>query len=152
MAQAARWMRLHIAGDSLAAASAGLAAQQPAGASPILLWLAAASERAFALIAPLRLAPGRARRWAAWGAMPAVAACRELGVAAYLEGGSIWLHGVRVARVTASTVGACAVIEASFPAGLAGEPGLEAVFRQRIEAQHGWQFDTAWTAHPAAQR
>jgi hypothetical protein len=152
MAQAARWMRLHIAGDALAAASADLAAAQPAGASPILLWLAAASERAFALIAPLRLAPGRAWRWAAWGATPAIAACRQLGVAAYLEDGSIWLHGRRVARVTASPVGGCAVIEGGFPAGLAAEPGLEAVFRQRIEAQHGWQFDTAWPACPAAQR
>jgi hypothetical protein len=152
MAQAARWMRLHIAGDSLAAASAGLAAAQPAGASPILLWLAAASERAFALIAPLRLAPGRAWRWAAWGAAPAIAACRQLGVAAYLDDGAIWLHGQRVSRVTATPVGACAVIEGGFPARLAAEPGLEAVFRERIVAQHGWQFDTAWPAHPATRR
>jgi hypothetical protein len=36
------------------------------------------------------------------------------------------------------------VIEGSFPAPLAAEPGLEAAFRERIEAQHGWQFDTAW--------
>lgn len=152
MALAARWMRLHIAGDALAAASADLAAEQAAGASPILLWLTAASECAFALIAPRRLAPGRALRWAPWGAMPAIAACRQLGVAAYLEDGSIWLHGRRVARVRAAPVGACAVIEGGFPAGLATEPGLEAVFRQRIEAQHGWQFDTAWPAHPSARR
>jgi hypothetical protein len=152
MAQAARWMRLHIGGDALAAASAGLAAAQPAGASPILLWLSAAGERAFALIAPRRLAPGRAWRWAAWGAMPAIAACRQLGVAAYLEDGSICLHGRRVARVTAAPVGACAVIEGGFPEPLAAAPRLEAVFRERIEAQHGWQFDTAWPAHPATQR
>jgi len=152
MAQAARWMRLHIAGDALASASAGLAAQQPAGASPILLWLAAAGERAFALIAPLRLAPGRVRRWAAWGAMPAVAACRQLGVAAYLEDGAICLHGNRVSRVASSLVGACAVIEGVFPARVAGEPGLEAVFRERLEAQHGWQFETAWPAQAAARR
>jgi hypothetical protein len=152
MAQAARWMRVHIAGDALAAASVDLAAAQPAGASPILLWLAAASERAFALIAPLRLAPGRAWRWAAWGAAPAIAACRQLGFAAYLDDGAIWLHGHRVARVTAVPVGACAVIEGGFPARLAAQPHLEAVFRERIEAQHGWQFDTAWPAHPATQR
>lgn len=152
MAQAARWMRLHIAGDALAEASAGLAAAQPAGASPILVWLAAARERAFALITPLRLAPGRARRWAAWGAMPAIAACRQLGVAAYLEDGAIWLHGRRVARVTAAPVGGCAVIGGGFPAPLADEPGLEAVFRERLEAQHGWQFDTAWADHPATRR
>jgi hypothetical protein len=150
MAQAARWMRVHIAGDALAAASAGLAAAQAPGASPILLWLAAAGERAFALIAPLRLAPGRARRWAAWGAMPAVAACRQLGVAAYLEGDAIWLHGRRVSHVTTSPVGGCAVIGSGFPAGLAAESGLEAVFRERLEAQHGWQFDNAWSAQPAA--
>lgn len=152
MAQAARWMRLHIAGEALAAASAGLAKQQPAGASPLLLWLAAAGERAFALIAPLHFAPGRVRRWAAWGAMPAVAACRQLGVAAYLEDGAIWLHGRRMSRVTASPVGACALIEGMFPAHLAGEPSLEAVFRERLEAQHGWQFDTAWPACAAARR
>lgn len=145
-------MRLHIAGGALPAASAGLAAAQPAGASPILLWLGAASERAFALIAPLRLAPGRAWRWSAWGVMPAIAACRQLGVPAYLEEEWIWLHGRRVSRVSAAPVGACAVIEGGFPARLADEPGLEAVFRQRIEAQHGWQFDTAWPAHGSAPR
>jgi hypothetical protein len=152
MAQTARWMRLHIAGGALPAASAGLAAAQPAGAAPILLWLGAASERAFALIAPLRLAPGRAWRWAAWGVMPAIAACRQFGVPAYLEEEWIWLHGRRVSRVSAAPVGACAVIEGGFPARLAEEPGLEAVFRQRIEAQHGWQFDTAWPAYGEAPR
>lgn len=151
MAQAARWMRLHIAGDALPAASAGLAAAQPAGASPILLWLGAAGECAFALIAPLRLVPGRAWRWAAWGAMPAIAACRQFGLPAYLEDGSIWLHGRRASRVTAAPVGACAVIEGGFPSRLADEPGLEEVFRRRIEAQHGWQFDTSWPASPPAQ-
>jgi hypothetical protein len=35
---------------------------------------------------------------------------------------------------------------------LADEPGLEEVFRRRIEAQHGWQFDTSWPAHHAALR
>jgi hypothetical protein len=98
MAQAARWMRLHIAGDALPAASAVLAAAQPVGACPILLWLGAAGELAFALIAPLRLAPGRAWRWAAWGAMPAIAACRQFGLPAYLEDGSIWLRPARIAR------------------------------------------------------
>lgn len=99
---------------------------------------------AFALIAPQRLAPGRARRWAAWGAMPAVATCRQYGLPAYLQDAAIWLHGKEVANVSAGLVGECAVIEASFPQHLAAAPGLEAAFRARIEAQHGWRFDTAW--------
>jgi len=140
MAQAARWMRI-AKGSALPAA---LAAAQGAAADPILLWLRAAGESAFALIAPQRLAPGRAWRWLAWGAMPAVATCRRFGLPAYLEGEAIWLHGRRVAYLSAARVGECAVIEGSFPAPLAAQPGLEAAFRERIEAQHGWQFDTAW--------
>ncbi len=126
------------------ATAAALAAAQPAAADPILVWLRAAGESAFALIAPQRLAPGRARRWLAWGAMPAIATCRRFGLPAYLEGEAIWLHGRSVARLSAARVGECALIEGCFPASLAAEPGLEAAFRERIEAQHGWQFDTAW--------
>jgi hypothetical protein len=140
MAQAARWMRI-AKGSALPAA---LAAAQGAAADPILLWLRAAGECAFALIAPQRLAPGRAWRWLAWGAMPAIATCRRFGLPAYLEGEAIWLHGRRVSCLSAARVGEGAVIEGSFPAPLAAEPGLEAAFRERIEAQHGWQFDTAW--------
>ena len=58
--------------------------------------------------------------------MPAVATCRQFGLPAYLQDAAIWLHGKEVANVSAALVGECAVIEA------------------RIEAQHGWQFDTAW--------
>jgi len=46
---------------------------------------------------------------------------------------------------------AFALIEGAFPAPLAEEPGLEAAFRERIEAQHGWQFDTAWPTGPEAR-
>ncbi len=123
---------------------AALAAAQQAAADPILLWLRAAGESTFALIAPQRLAPGRVWRWLAWGAMPAIATCRRFGLPAYLEGEAIWLHGRSVARLSAARVGACALIEGSFPPPIAAEPGLEAAFRERIEAQHGWQFDTAW--------
>jgi len=145
MAQAARWMRLRIAqAESGSAACARLAAAQCAAADPILLWLRDAGRSAFALIAPRRLAPGRAWRWLAWGAMPAIAACRHFGVPAYLEGEAIWLHGQRVAGLSAASVGECAVIEGAFPDRLAGQPGLEDVFRERLEAQHGWRFDTAW--------
>jgi hypothetical protein len=151
MAQAARWMRLRIAEDETrSAACARLAAAQGALADPILVWLRNAC--AFALIAPRRLAPGRAWRWPAWGAMPAVAACRHFGLPAYLEGEAIWLHGSRAAGVSAACVGECAVIEGAFPARLAAEPELEAVFRSRLEAQHGWRFDTAWPSGGESRR
>jgi len=139
-------MRMQLADG--AANPAALAAAQQAAADPILLWLRAAGESAFALIAPQRLAPGRVWRWLAWGAMPAIATCRRFGLPAYLEGEAIWLHGRSVARLSAAQVGACALIEGSFPPPIAAEPGLEAMFRERIEAQHGWRFDTAW---PTAQ-
>jgi hypothetical protein len=147
MAQTARWMR--IAKGS--AQPSALAAAQAAAADPILLWLREAGECAFALIAPLRLAPGRTWRWLAWGSMPAIATCRRFGLPAYLEGGAIWLHGRRAAGLSAARVGECALIEGAFPAPLAEEPGLEAAFRERIEAQHGWQFDTAWPTGPEAR-
>lgn len=138
-------MRARIVGERpVPSASAELAAAQGAAAEPIVLWMRGDCESAFALIAPQRLAPGRARRWAAWGAMPAVATCRQFGLPAYLQDAAIWLHGRAVASVSAMLVGECAVIEGSFPQRLAAAPGLEAVFRARIEAQHGWQFDTAW--------
>ena len=144
-------VRLAANGDT-AALCAALAAAQPAAADPLLLGLRSSGACAFALIAPLRLAPGRAWRWLAWGAMPAVAACRVFGLPAYLEGEAIWLHGRRAAGLRAAHMGQCAVIEGGFPAPLAAEPGLETAFRQRIEAQHGWCFDTAWPSGGEARR
>ena len=79
--------------------------------------------------------------------MPAIATCRQFGLPAYLEDAAIWLHGKVVARVSAGRVGECALVEASFPQPLAAVPGLEQAFRARIEAQHGWRFDTAWRTH-----
>lgn len=153
MAQAARWMRMQIGEDDASSpACARLAAQQGVKADPILVWLRSAGACAFALIAPRRLAPGRAWRWPAWGAMPAVAACRHFGLPAYLDGEAIWLHGSRAAPVSASRIGECALIEGAFPARLAGEPELEAVFRARLEAQHGWRFDTAWPSGGESRR
>jgi hypothetical protein len=153
MAQAARWMRMRLAADGESAAlCAGLAAAQPAAADPVLLWLRSTGACAFALIAPRRLAPGRAWRWLAWGAMPAVATCRRFGLPAYLEGEAIWLHGRRAAGLRAAHLGECAVIEGAFPAPLAAEPGLEAAFRERIEAQHGWRFETAWPSGGEVRR
>lgn len=144
-------MPLAVDGET-AALCAGLAAAQPAAADPLLVWLRSSSASAFALIAPLRLAPGRAWRWLAWGAMPAIATCRMFGLPAYLEGGAIWLHGRRVADLRAAHLGQCAVIEGAFPAPLAAQPGLESAFRERIEAQHGWRFDTAWPSGGEARR
>lgn len=153
MAQIARWMRMRLARNHDGqGVCAGLAAAQPAAADPILVWLREAGACAFALIAPMRLAPGRAWRWAAWGAMPAVATCRRYGLPAYLEGDAIWLHGKRVAPLSVARVGECALIEGAFPPRLAGEPELETTFRERVEAQHGWRFETAWPSGGEARR
>jgi hypothetical protein len=153
MAQAARWMRMRLAADGeTAMLCAELAAAQTAGADPLLLWLRSSGACAFALVAPLRLAPGKAWRWLAWGAMPAVATCRMFGQPAYLDGEAIWLHGRRAAGLRATHKGQCAVIEGEFPAPLNAEPGLESAFRERIEAQHGWRFDTAWPSGGEARR
>jgi len=131
---------------------AAFAMAQAAAAKPVLLWLRLQDACAFALIAPVRLAPGRAWRWLAWGAMPAVATCRHFGLPAYLEGEAIWLHGRRAAGLRAAHIGQCAVIEGAFPAPIAAEPGLESAFRERVEAQHGWRFDTAWPEGGEARR
>jgi hypothetical protein len=153
MAQAARWMRMQIAREEApSAACARLAEAQDASADPILLWLREAGRCAFALIAPRRLAPGRAWRWPAWGAMPAIAACRHFGVPAYLEAEGIWVHGRCVAALSATRIGECAVVEGGFPDRLAEQAALEEVFRARLEAQHGWQFDTAWPSGGEARR
>jgi hypothetical protein len=146
-------MRMRLGADGeTPALCAALAMAQAAAAKPLLLWLRVQDACAFALIAPRRLAPGRSRRWLAWGAMPAVATCRMFGLPAYLEGEAIWLHGRREADLRAAHMGECAVIEGAFPVRLAGEPGLEAAFRGRIEAQHGWRFDTAWPSGGEARR
>jgi hypothetical protein len=146
-------MRMHLAADGGGAALyAGLAVAQAGAPEPLLVWLPSSIANAFALIAPRRLAPGKAWRWLAWGAMPAVAACRKFGLPAYLEGEAIWLHGQRAASVRAAPMGECAVVEGGFPARLAAEPGLESVFRERIEAQHGWRFETAWPSGGEARR
>lgn len=145
MAQTARWMRMRfVTGAERQAACARLAAAQSVAADPIVVWLRMAERCAFALIAPQRLAPGRVWRWPAWGGMPAVAACRLFGLPAYLEHDAIWLHGHRVAEVCAARIGECALVEGEFPRPLAAEPRLEETFRERVEAQHGWRFETAW--------
>lgn len=161
MTIAARWIRLGTAEPrALLATIAGLALAQGPRAAPVLLWARAAAgvasdlvvadagSFAFALIAPERFAPGRQVRRAAWVLAPAIAAYRQLGVRAYSDGAELCLNGARIARASVATVGDCVVASGSFLAGIPGagfeEKVLEAVFRARLEAQLGWQFDTAW--------
>jgi hypothetical protein len=142
---AARWIRRgRIEPHELQAACRGLAAAQPRGAAPIVLWGSSAKRFAFAFVAPGKFAPGRASRWAAWALAPAVAALRRLGVPACLEGGEIWLHGRRIAASEVARIGECAVAACGLPARLAAGRALEEELRARIEAQHGWQFDHSW--------
>jgi len=90
---------------------------------------------------PLKYAPGRARRWRSWGLSPLIAALRQAGLRAYLEGDGVWASGRRIASSEAWTSGACAVVTACFAA--PSGQFLERV-RERIESQHGWQFDHCW--------
>ena len=65
---------------------------------------------------------------------------------AYIEGEALWLHGRKIADGSAGAVGECALVSSSLPAlRLAIAPReLEQALRLRLEAQHGWQFDTSW--------
>lgn len=167
MAIVARWIRQGTAEpQALLAAIAGLALAQSPRAAPILLWARAASavdgewlrvdegQLAFALIAPARFAPGRASRWAAWAMAPAIATYRQLGVRAYADGNDLRLNGRRIGRAASAPIGDCAIASGGFLPGIPGagfeERVIEATFRMRLEAQHGWQFDTSWTS--AAER
>jgi hypothetical protein len=151
----ARWIRMRgglggIEPLDFDAAWARLAVAQTRHASPILLWGESDAHYPFALIAPLRVAPGRRVRWLSWGLAPAVAAYRQFGVPAYLDEGDIWLHGQRIAESAVKTLGECVVLTSSFlmqfPEKCVATPSaaLEQAFRQRLEAQHGWQFEHSW--------
>jgi hypothetical protein len=150
----ARWIRLGAIGQAdFDAACASIAAAQSRSAAPVLLWGAQvpsdAARYPFALIAPLKFAPGRRRRWLAWGLAAAVAAYRQFGVPAYL-GDELCLHGRAIAQSRALELGECALIASSFlmrfPGSCVATPSfeLEHAFRLRLEAQHGWQFDHSW--------
>jgi hypothetical protein len=152
MTTAARWIRLGPNGHaSLRAASAGFARVQCVRAAPAVIWARHDKDIfSFALVAPLRLAPGRRWRWRAWALAPSIATYRQFGERAYLDGGDLWLGGRRIAESEAAAIGDCAVISSSFLARLprahAGwtERNVEDAFRGRIEAQHGWQFENCW--------
>jgi hypothetical protein len=147
----ARWIRLGaIESQEFEPLYTGLADVQAASAAPALLWAQSEAEYLFALVAPRRLAPGRVTRWVSWALAPAIATYRQFGLAAYLEGESIWLHGRAIAGSRTRAVGECAVVASSFlsqfPAQCVPMPSrdLEDAFRIRLEAQHGWQFDHSW--------
>ena len=163
MATAARWIRLGPSGPrGLHAACIGLSTSQPERAAPIVLWAQASAHVigdllsveqdhfAFALIAPVRLAPGRRSRWRAWGLAPALATYRRFCVRAYLDEDALCLNGRRIGESVARAIGGCAVVASSFlprlpeAAGKWVERDLEAAFRERIEAQHGWEFENSW--------
>jgi hypothetical protein len=146
----ARWIRLGAIGQrEFDAAYASIAAAQPRSAQPVLLWGEEAARYPFALIAPLKFAPGRVRRWLSWGLAAAVATYRQFGVPAYLNDG-LYLHGRDIGQSRAAALGECAVIASSFlmrfPGRCVATPSveLEHAFRLRLEAQHGWEFDHSW--------
>jgi hypothetical protein len=150
----ARWIRLGTIGQAqFDAAYAALAAAQPRSAAPVLLWGEEAARYPFALIAPLKFAPGRTSRWLSWGLAAAVATYRQFRVPAYLNE-ELFLHGYDIARSRALALGECAVIASSFlmrfPGSCVATPSLELehAFRLRLEAQHGWEFDHSWLTEP----
>ena len=146
----ARWIRVGALSQSeFDSAYASLAGVQSKSAVPIVLWGEEAARYLFALIAPLKYVPGRRERWLSWGVASAVATYRQFGVPAYLDG-EIYLHGRDIARSSVALVGECAVIASSFlmrfPERCMATPSfeLEQAFRLRLEAQHGWSFDSSW--------
>lgn len=140
----ARWIRLgDLSREGFGAAVSRLAAAQRADAAPIVAWARDDERFLFALIVPRRIAPGRATRWLPWGVVPAIAAYRKLGLRAYLDGAGVWLHGERIATVTVREIDECVVVDSDFLARLPSAE-MEELFRLRLEAQHGWQFDNSW--------
>ena len=155
----ARWIRLgRVDRIAFEQKVAWLALAQGAGAVPILAWGEGDADYPFALIAPRKFAPGRTRRWLAWALASAVATYRQFGVPAYLEGDAIALHGATIACAAVQALGECAVVSSSFlarfPTWAAATPSreLEDVFRLRLEAQHGWQFDHSWPTERETMR
>ena len=154
----ARWMRLgELERPEFEAICASLAAAQPRSAPPILLWSEEAAYYPFALIAPLKFAPGRRQRWLSWGLASAVATYRQFRVPAYLDD-ELRLHGRTIAHSRAQQLAECAVVTSSFlmrfPGSCVATPSveLEQAFRLRLEAQHGWQFEHSWPTATEAQK
>lgn len=161
MPQGARWIRQGtVEPQPLVGAITGLALAQGPRALPILLWARTAFEVesdvlcagedcfAYAIIAPAKFAPGRASRWTAWALAPAIATYRQFGVRVYCNGPELWRNGAKIARGASLAIGDCVVASGSLLSKLPGagfeERVIEAVFRMRLEAQLGWQFDNSW--------
>lgn len=147
----ARWIRTgRLEPLGFEKACARLAVAQSRQAVPILLWGEDENGYPFALIAPLRITPGKSRRWASWALASAVATYRQFGVPAYLNDDELWLHGKRIAETAVEPAGECVAIRSRFlmrfPASCVATPSreLEEAFRLRLEAQHGWQFEHSW--------
>ena len=143
MATAARWIRLHPPGlAAMRAACAGFARAQGADSTPAALWAGMENNRhAYSIVAPLKHLPGRRSRWRSWALAPLVATYRRCGLSAYTDADRICLSGQPITGVSATAVGGCAVVVADFVAW--GGEFME-FLRHRVEAQYGWQFDTAW--------
>ena len=146
MALAARWIRLHPFGmPAMRTAAAAFAAAQAPGSAPAVLWAHIPriedNRHVFSIVAPLKHLPGRTTRWRSWALAPLVATYRQRGLSAYTDADRVCLSGQPITGVSAATVGACAVVIADF---VAWGEGFMEFLRQRIEAQYGWQFDTAW--------
>jgi hypothetical protein len=143
MAIAARWIRLHPPGlEEMRIACAGFARAQRPGSTPGALWACLEDDRhAYAIVAPLKYLPGRSSRWRSWALAPLVATYRRCGLSAYADADRICLSGRPITGVSAAAVGDCAVVVTDFVSW-----GLEFMefLRLRVEAQYGWQFDTAW--------
>ena len=139
----ARWIRIDAQGlPAMQAACAAFAGAQGADAAPAVLWTRLSEGRhAYGIVAPLKHVPGRRLRWRAWALAPLVAAYRRLGLSAYHDADRICRSGQPITDVNAAQAGACAVIVADFTAW--GADFIDCL-RQRIEAQHGWQFDHSW--------
>src|SRR5689334_1865540 len=153
----ARWIRLGaMSQQDFDVSFAALAAMQPRAAAPLLAWSEEAARYPFALIVPLKFAPGRRDRWLSWGLAAAVATYRQFGVPAYLDG-EITLHARRIAQTRVVQLGECAVVASSFlmrfPGSCISTPSreLEEAFRLRLEAQHGWSFEFSWPSRTEAE-
>ena len=143
MAIAARWIRLHTPGlAEMRAVCTGFARAQRVDSAPAVLWAGVENDRhAYSIVAPLKHLPGRRSRWCAWALAPLVATYRRHGLSAYADADRICLSGRPITGVSAAAAGDCAVVVADFvPWGVEFMESL----RQRMEAQYGWQFDTAW--------
>jgi len=143
MATAARWIRLHPPGlAAMRAACAGFARAQGVDATPAALWAHIDDNRhAYSIVAPRKHLPGRSSRWCSWALAPLVATYRRCGLSAYTDADRICLSGQPITGVNATAIGDCAVVVADFVAW--GGEFME-LLRHRVEAQYGWQFDTAW--------